>query len=248
MPTLKDWKGVAAGDLKARNRIWVEYQNLVTYAARNLYPTLPNYIDIGDLEGAGQIGLKDAIEKFDLARRIKFETYASSRIRGAMLDSLRKTDWAPRSVRSRNRKVEVATSELTQTLKRTPTVSEIASYVGVSEQEVHRSHASIDGEKIGNIDSPIDSESDDGHGLESILSKDIGDLSDKIASGMDIESMASVIRQLNQREQLTLTLHYLMDYTLSEIGSEFGVTESRVCQIHTEALRSIRKGMINGRK
>jgi len=247
MPTLKDWKDVAAGDIAARNRIWVEYQKLVTYAARNLYPTLPRHIEMDDLESAGQIGLKDAIEKFDPDKGFRFETYASPRIKGAMIDSLRKSDWVPRLVRSRNKKVELATNDLSQQLGRSPTVEEVASYTDLTDIEVHKAYASINEVRVKNIDSPLDNDSDGEYRLESILSNDIGDLSDQVASKLGIESMSSVIGGLKQREQLTLVLHYLMGYTLAEIGNEFGVTESRVCQIHTKALRSVREKMMDGK-
>lgn len=241
MPTSREWEKIANGDIKARNRIWVKYQGLITHMARGLSVSLPKYVETEDLESSGQLGLKDAIEKFDPERGFKFETYASFRIRGAMIDGLRRTDWSPRSVRSRDRKVDMATSELLQSLGRTPTPDEVAEFAGVSVKDVYRAETDS---RLGSLDVEILEDGSDS--LESILTNDSGDLSDQVLTTFRAEELADAIAGLQPRERVTLVLHYLHNRTLAEIGSEFGVTESRCCQILSKSLRDIRATMLGG--
>ncbi len=243
MSSQSTWELIRNGDIDARNEVWVEYQKLVEYAVRRVASTLPKHVSPEDLTSAGQFGLFDAIEKFDPERGYKFETYALTRIRGSILDDLRSQDWVPRSVRARDRSIEAAINELTQFYNRTPTNEEIAGYLEVSVTQVQKARANQAANLIQNIDQPIS----DGEGTLTIgdsISADVGDPSELVTI-LDVDGVVKAINKLPEREKLTIVLHYSMDMTLAEIGRKFGVTESRVCQIHTKALRSIRSQIVN---
>lgn len=227
--------------MKARNEIWSRHQPAVEYVARKVASGLPRHISIDDLKSAGQFGLLDAINKFDPDRGYKFETYALTRIRGAILDDLRSQDWVPRSVRQRDRGVDNAVQELTQYYRRPPTDEELAGYLEVDIREVQKSRASVASNTIYNIDQPIDENSSSTVGDS--LSLDTGDLSDLMTT-FDVDKMLEALCRLPERERLTMTMHYSMGMTLAEIGRQFTVTESRVCQIHTKALKLLRSHML----
>jgi RNA polymerase sigma factor FliA len=240
MSSQTDWELIQAGDIEARNRVWEEYQPAVEYVARKLSSGLPKHVSFNDLKSAGQLGLLDAITKFDPARGYKFETYALTRIRGSILDDLRSQDWVPRSVRQKDRGIEMAIQDLTQSLGRPPNDAEIADFLDVSVDEIQKSKSSSSNSFIFNIDQPF--EDDESLTLGDSLSGNLGDLSDLITT-MDSEKVLSAIEGLPEREKITIAMHYSMGMTLAEIGRQFSVTESRVCQIHTKALKTIRESM-----
>jgi RNA polymerase sigma factor for flagellar operon FliA len=241
MSSQTDWALIRAGDSAARNRVWEEYQPAVEYVARKLSSGLPRHVSVHDLKSAGQFGLLDAISKFDPARGYKFETYALTRIRGSILDDLRSQDWVPRSVRQKDRSIDSATQELTQYYNRTPTDAEIAGFLEVTVEEVSKARSNSSNNFIFNIDQPFDD--DENLTLGDSLSENNGDLSDLITT-MDSDVVLDAIKALPEREKITIAMHYSMGMTLAEIGRQFNVTESRVCQIHTKALKSIRETMV----
>lgn len=243
MSSQNTWELIQNGDTKARNDVWEEYQDLVDYVARRLANTLPRHITLEDLTSYGQFGLLDAIEKFDPDKGFKFSTYALTRIRGSILDELRSQDWVPRSVRQRDRKVESAYQDLVQDLGREPSDEEVAAYLDIPVANVVKTKANNVAGQVYNIDQPVV----DDRGAITVaetLASTAGDPSEAL-SGFDSDGAARAIGLLPEREQLTLAMHYGMGMTLAEIGRQFGVTESRVCQIHTKALKSIRQDMIN---
>jgi RNA polymerase sigma factor for flagellar operon FliA len=242
MISQETWVSIQNGDIEARNKVWEEYQPAVEYIARKLAATLPKHLSIDDLLSAGQFGLLDAIKKFDPDRGFKFETYALTRIRGSMLDDLRSQDWVPRSVRQRDRNIDTALNELTHYFGRIPTDEEIAGYLEMDVSEVSKARAIQASNLVYNIDQPIDAEGS--ITVADSISSDIGDPS-SIITLLDIDGVIDAIETLPEREKLTVVLHYSMDMTLAEIGRKFGVTESRVCQIHTKALQSIRQNIID---
>lgn len=242
MISQETWVSIQNGDIEARNKVWEEYQPAVEYIARKLAATLPKHLSIDDLLSAGQFGLLDAINKFDPDRGFKFETYALTRIRGSMLDDLRSQDWVPRSVRQRDRNIDTALNELTHYFGRIPTDEEIAGYLEMDVSEVSKARAIQASNLVYNIDQPIDIEGS--LTVADSISSDIGDPS-SIITLLDIDGVIDAIETLPEREKLTVVLHYSMDMTLAEIGRKFGVTESRVCQIHTKALQSIREHIID---
>jgi RNA polymerase sigma factor for flagellar operon FliA len=224
------------GDKHSRDTLIIEYLPLVKHVANKIAIGLPNSVDPSDLISYGTFGLIDAIKKFDITRGIKFETYAVTRIRGAILDELRAIDWIPRSVRSRTRSIERATAKLESDLHRTPTREEIAAELEWSLDQlaaVEKSHSSL---SISSLDMRVDDTSD-----AITIGETISLPEDE--SGTILEEISTVLKtqiaSLNERERIVLTLYYHEGLTLADIGGILGVTESRVCQIHTKAISEL---------
>jgi RNA polymerase sigma factor FliA len=234
------------GDGRVRERLVVAYSPLVRYVAGRTAAGLPSHIEEADLISYGMVGLITAIERFDLSRDIKFETYAIMRIKGAIIDELRSLDWVPRSVRSRAREVERANAKLEHALQRAPTDTEIAAELDISVEELNESLVAISHASMVALDelwSVSDSSGDQVSLMETIEDSrapdpakalDMGDLKDRIA-----ESIA----RLPEREKLLIALYYYENLTLREIGDVLGVTESRVSQLHTKAVLRLRSRM-----
>jgi len=236
----------STGDDRARERLVVAYSPLVKYVAGRMSSGLPAHVEEADLISYGLVGLISAIERFDLSREIKFETYAIMRIKGAIIDELRSMDWVPRSVRARARELERANAKLENSLQRTPTDAEIAAELGITVDELNESLIAISHSSMVALDelwSVSDSSGDQVSLMDTIedpgapdpsRSLDVGDLKDRIA-----ESIA----RLPEREKLVIALYYYEALTLREIGEVLGVTESRVSQMHTKAVLRLRSRM-----
>src|ERR1700678_2871353 len=231
------------GDERLRERLVVAYSPLVKYVAGRTAAGLPPHVEEADLISYGLVGLISAIERFEPAREIKFETYAIMRIKGAIIDELRAMDWVPRSVRARAREVERANAKLEHTLQRAPTDAELAAELGISVDELNESLLAISHSSIVALDelwSVSDSSGDQVSLMDTIedpgapdpaRALDVGDLKDRIA-----ESIA----KLPEREKLVIALYYYENLTLREIGEVLGVTESRISQLHTKAVLRLR--------
>lgn len=229
------------GDLDAREKIIEYYIDLVQYIAGRIAIHLPQNVDSQDLLSYGAFGLIDAIDKYDIEREVKFETYASTRIRGAIIDGLRSTDWIPRSVRSRARQIEREITQLENTHGRTPTEAEVAAALDVSLNKYREMVKDISSSSLLSLDEAVIA---DGN-IESI--KLIDTIVDRVASiDQDLlaneskEELAVAIDTLSERERMVISLYYHEGLTLKEIGSILEVSESRICQIHSKALSSLR--------
>ena len=234
------------GDHRARERLVLAYSPLVKYVAGRTAAGLPPHVEEADLISYGLSGLIAAIERFDPAREIKFETYAIMRIKGAIIDELRAMDWVPRSVRARAREVERANAKLEHTLQRAPTDKEIAAEMKVSVNELNDSLLAISHSSMVALDelwSTSDSSGDQVSLMDTLedttapdpaKALDVGDLKDRIADS---------IATLPEREKLVIALYYYENLTLREIGEVLGVTESRVSQLHTKAVLRLRSRM-----
>jgi RNA polymerase sigma factor FliA len=234
------------GDKRSRERLVVAYSPLVKYVAGRTAAGLPPHVEEADLISYGLVGLISAIERFDLSRDIKFETYAIMRIKGAIIDELRSLDWVPRSVRARAREVERANAKLEHLLQRAPTDQEIADEMGITLDELNDSLLAISHSSIVALDelwSVSDSSGDQVSLMDTIedpnapdpsRALDVGDLKDRIADS---------IAKLPEREKLVIALYYYENLTLREIGEVLGVTESRVSQMHTKAVLRLRSRM-----
>jgi RNA polymerase sigma factor FliA len=235
-----DFKGTASP--KAREGLILYYAPLVKYVASRVATGLPSTVEQGDLVSYGMFGLMDAIDKFDLARNIKFETYAIPRVRGAIIDELRALDWVPRSVRSKAREVERAYAQVEAREHRAPTDQEVADELGTTPSDLHDMVTQISFVSVMALDE-LSGARDGGEGLS--LLDTLADMSavDPISGleGGEMRAMLSIaINGLNEREKLVVILYYFEGLTLSEIGEVLGVTESRVCQIHTKAVGLLR--------
>ncbi|MCU1450203.1 MAG: polymerase, sigma 28 subunit, SigD/FliA/WhiG [Acidimicrobiales bacterium] len=239
-----DYKSTGARD--ARDRLIVHYSPLVKYVAGRVSVGLPQNIEQADLVSYGIFGLIDAIDKFDTSRNIKFETYAIARIKGAIIDELRSIDWVPRSVRAKARSVEKAYAKLEAALLRTPTDAEVAAEMGISEGELHQVFNQISFVGLVALDEMLTGAGGE-RGESTTLGDTIADKAEGPVAAFEVEEMkqilASAINRLGDREKVVLTLYYYEGLTLAEIGQVLGVTESRVCQIHTKAVLQLRSRM-----
>ena len=234
-------------DKAVRDRLILTYAPLVKYVAGRLGSGLPAHVDESDLTSYGLLGLIGAIERFDPTREIKFETYAISRIRGAIIDELRALDWVPRSVRSRARDIERAIAELEARLGRAPDDDEIAAKVGITVEELEGSLTDISRSSIAALDE-LWTVSGEGGDQVSLLDtiEDTGgsDPQDALSQTEMREALGDAISRLPEREKLVVTLYYYEELTLREIGEVIGVTESRVSQLHTKAILRLKSRLI----
>ena len=222
-----------------RDRLILTYAPLVKYVAGRLGSGLPAHVDEGDLVSYGLLGLINAIERFEPARDIKFETYAISRIRGSIIDELRAMDWVPRSVRARARDIERAIGELEARSGRAPTDDEIAGKLSITQDELDESLMEIARSSIGALDElwATSSSGDDRLALIDTIEDEHGpDPQASLAETEMKEALGEAIARLPEREKLVVTLYYYEELTLREIGEVLGVTESRVSQLHTKAI------------
>ena len=235
------------GSPESRDALILNYSPLVKYVAGRVAVGLPANIEQADLISYGIFGLIDAIDKYDQSRGIKFETYAISRIRGAIIDELRAIDWVPRSVRFKAREVEKAYQALENKLKRPPSDAEIAGEMGITVDELNHIYTQLSTVSMVALDELMSV--DGGQGDKLALVDTIEDT--RTASPMEAfesEEMKSIlaeaINRLPEREKIVVTLYYFEGLTLAQIGEVLGVTESRICQMHTKAVLGL-KGKIS---
>jgi len=222
-----------------RDRLIITYAPLVKFVAGRLGSGLPAHVDENDLVSYGLLGLIGAIERYDPDRDVKFETYAIARIKGSIIDELRAMDWVPRSVRARARDIERAIAKLEGKLHRAPTDEEIASEVGLSEEELNDSLTDISRSSIAALDElwTISSSGGDQVALiDTIEDTSEPDPQGALAMSERREALGDAIARLPEREKIVITLYYYEELTLREIGEVLGVTESRVSQLHTKAI------------
>lgn len=231
------------GDPATRERLILHYSPLVKYVAGRVGVGLPPNIEQADLISYGIFGLIDAIQKFDIERAIKFETYAISRIRGAIIDELRATDWIPRSVRYKAREVERAYASLEAELHRTPTEPEVAQRLGISLEDLRAIFSQVSYVNVIALDELLSVGSEKGDKLSLVDTLEDTKAEDPVAAFEAEETkflLARAINQLAEREKIVVTLYYYEGLTLAEIGRVLGVTESRICQMHTKAVLQLR--------
>jgi len=231
------------GDERARERLVVAYSPLVKYVAGRMASGLPSHVEEGDLISYGLIGLIGSIERYDLEREIKFETYAVSRIKGAIIDELRSLDWVPRSVRAKARDVEKLHSELENKLGRAPSEEEMAGKLGVSVDDFRNTLLEIANSSVLALDdlwTVADADGGQVSLLDTIRDPHAVDPEAAIDTVELKDRLAEAIESLPDRERLVIALYYYETLTLREIGEVLGVTESRVSQLHTKAVLGMR--------
>lgn len=232
----KDGRGTKAADQLVQH-----YKYLVSFHVDRIRANLPKSVDKDDLISLGLMGLFDAINKFDMERDIKFETYASFRIRGSIIDGLRREDWLPRSHRERTKEIEAVSERLEQELQRNPTSEEIAKELNISAEEVE---TLLRDSLFANVLSIEENTSPDDNYQEgmiySIENKEAVLPEQEIINNELKEELAESIKQLNENEQLVVSLFYLEELTMTEIGEVLNLTTSRISQIHKSALFKLR--------
>ncbi len=236
----------ATASAEARERLILHYAPLVKYVASRVATGLPASVEQADLVSYGMFGLIDGLEKFEPARGNKFETYAIPRIKGAIIDELRAMDWVPRSVRFKAREIEKAVADLESMLKRAPAEKEVAERLGVSISELHDVVTQISFVSVLALDELLSVGSDRGEQVS--LLDTLADKGTDPTLGVEGQEtralLAGAINSLSEREKIVVTLYYFEGLTLAEIGEILGVTESRVCQIHTKAVNQLRLQLV----
>ena len=240
MPTLK--KPHKKVDRRTKEKLILEYAPLIKFIAQKIAVRLPSNIEFDDLVSSGVIGLMDAIDKYDPSRDNKFKTYAEFRIRGAILDELRAQDWVPRSVREKAKQLERAHVRLEQRLGRVPTEEEITKELQMTRDEYFDLLNQVKSVSILSLDEAGSFNSSDRKSILSLLE------SCKIPSPLAQLNLKTVkdivtraIESLPEKQRLVLSLYYYEDLNLKEIGDVLDVTESRVSQLHTQALLWLRR-------
>src|SRR2546426_2230355 len=212
---------------------------LIKHIAHRVAIRLPANVEIRDLINAGVLGLLDAIEKFEPERNVKFKTYAEVRIRGAILDSLRNLDWAPRSLRKKSKDLEKIYAGLTQKLGRPATDEEVSEAMGENIEDFHALVEQLHGLTIGSFENVGDTEDSDNY-INYYPDDGTNDPYVRFQSSELTGLLAEAIEELPEKERLVLSLYYYEEFTMKEIGTLLGVNESRVSQLHTKATLRLR--------
>jgi RNA polymerase sigma factor FliA len=216
-----------------------QYTPLVRKLAHQMVAKLPANVELDDMIQAGMMGLMDAVTRFDATQGVAFEAYAANRIRGAMLDELRANDWLPRSARKSQRDIENAVHRLEGRLKRPPTEAEIAGELSLPITEYHELLGDARGAQIVYFDDMSGGGDDDDY-LERHVADEGADPQSILGDLRFRTALVGAIEQLPEREKLLMSLYYEQDMNLKEIGAVLGVTESRVCQLHSQAVARLR--------
>lgn len=234
------WKNYYA-DPSAIAPLMEHYSSLVKTVANMLSKQLPKHIELDDLISEGYFGLADAISKFDPDYGYKFETYASFRIKGSILDQLRGSDWAPRSLRSKAKDIESASVKLSAELNREPTPEELANLLGWKVEDIHDVSGRTFRASFTNLDDVVNVDGD-GFSLADLLPDKEAEPASDLTHLRN--RLVTVIESLTQQHSTVLALYYLEGLSLKDIGNIMGVTESRACQIHTDALEDLWLGCL----
>jgi len=228
-------------------RVIIEHLPIVRFLARRIHERLPHQVDIEDLVSSGVLGLIDALQKFDPAKKVQFRSYAQFRIRGAILDSLRTLDWSPRDLRRKGRSVEEAIRTLTVRCGRPPSEAEVAAELRMGLGDYQTLLGELKGLEIGTLHAERSEDS----GEEELAYVPSSPEEDPLFCCLKSElqaRLANAIDQLPERERLVMTLYYFEEMTMKEIGLTLGVVESRVSQIHASAVLHLRVALADLRK
>lgn len=233
---MNTYSSIAASSSLSDDNLIVQHVDLVKRIARHLIARLPSSVDIDDLMQSGMIGLLEAARNFDPSRGSRFETYAGIRIRGSMLDDIRKHDWTPRSVHHKYRRVSEAINSIESESGRPAKPEEIAAKLGISMDEYHKVLADSASSRLFSLEETLD-----GTSLYRAPPKSESATPEQELDKSQFRSqLANEIEQLPERERLVLSLYYERELNLKEIGQVLDVTESRVCQIHGQAMLRLR--------
>ena len=241
----------ATGSVWAREQLILRFAPLVSAVAGRVGMRLPSTVEQADLVSYGMFGLIDAIEKYETDRAVKFESYASARIRGAIIDELRAMDWVPRSVRTKARSVDRAYAELEGTLHRTPTEHEVAEHLGIAVDELRAVFSQLSTVNVAALDELLGGGEDRAGGIslvDTLGDERIPDPAGTVEAAETKHLLARAIEQLGERERIVVVLYYYEGMTLAEIGRVLGVTESRISQMHTAAMTRLRTRLLDAER
>ncbi len=238
LKNLKDYRSTV--DPKVKDEIIIEYAPLIKYIAQRIASRLPSNVELDDLISCGVIGLMDAIEKFDPSRDNKFKTYAEFRIRGSILDELRAQDWVPRSVREKAKLVERAYAKIEAAEGRPATDEEMCAELGVNQDEFYDLLNKAKSVSVLNIDDSASFNKGDKKLIAGLEDDRNSNPFYAVANKGSRDKIKEGIGQLPEKQRLVLSLYYYEDLNLKEIGQVLNVTESRVSQLHTQAIMKLK--------
>jgi RNA polymerase sigma factor for flagellar operon FliA len=221
------------------NSMLKQYSPLVRRLAHQMIAKLPANVELDDLIQVGMIGLSDALSRFDAAQGVQFETFATQRIRGAMLDELRGSDWMSRGGRRQQREIETAVHKLEQKLGRAPQESEIAEAMGMSLAQYQEVLGKVRGTQLVYLEDMSGDEGGDDYLDRHVSNEDANPLS-MLQDHRMREALVEAIKNLPEREQYVMSMYYEHDMNLKEIAAVLKVTESRVCQLHSQSIARLR--------
>lgn len=235
----KPYAAATAADTSERERLIIEHLPQVRLIARRIHERLPESVSLEDLISTGTVGLISAIDRFDPTHNVKLKTYAEYKIRGAILDSLRGLDWAPRQQRKRAKQIEAAISAAEQRLHRAPTEDEVAKQLGVSMEEYHDWLVDVRGVNLGSFDNGAPEE--DGRDLLKFISDKEENWPSHVVERSELERLlASAIERMPEIERTVLSLYYHEELTLREIARIVDLHESRISQLKSQAILRLR--------
>lgn len=232
-------------DNEAANQLIQRYDYLVNYHVQRISAHLPKSVSKDDVRSFGMLGLFDALKKFDLDRDLKFDTYASFRIKGTIIDGLRKEDWLPRSVRDKSKKIDHIAEQLEQQLHRPASSFEIAQHLGMKKEEIEETiKDSLFANVLSMEEKPKDGREDHKEGIGySLPDHQTPTPYDAAIKKENYEELASQIQKLNEKEQMVISLFYNEELTLTEIGQILDLTTSRISQIHAKAIFKLKTSL-----
>jgi RNA polymerase sigma factor for flagellar operon FliA len=236
------WKQyIETKDPAIKEKLIIEYAYLIKYVAGRLSLYFGSNVEFDDLVGYGAFGLIDAIEKFDITKGVKFETYASFRIRGSIIDSIRELDWVPRSLRQKNKELERVYCEIESEVGHSATDQEVAEKMGISMEEFYKLLNDVNVSSMMSLEEFMEQNYE--RGLE-LISDNTEDKPEAALESSEIkELLADSISRLPEKEKAVITFYYFEELTLKEISAIMNVTESRISQLHTKALLRMRGKM-----
>lgn len=230
---------VAATSPEERERMILEHLPQVRLIARRIHERLPESVSLEDLVSTGIVGLISAIDRFDPGHNVKLKTYAEYKIRGAILDSLRGLDWAPRQQRKRVKQIEAAITDVEQRLKRAPSEDEIAEELGLSLEEYHEWLVEVRGVNLGSLET--NSSQEEGRDLLKYISDDQTMWPSRLLERSELERLiADGIEKMPEMERTVLSLYYYEELTLREISRVVDLHESRISQLKSQAILRLR--------
>ncbi|HMV32140.1 MAG: FliA/WhiG family RNA polymerase sigma factor [Gemmatimonadales bacterium] len=234
----------STGDPEARTQLLDRYLGLVHHVARQVAARVSDVVEVDDLVSAGTLGLVQALESFDLSRGLAFSTYAMRRIRGAILDELRSRDWVPRSVRAKGRQMAAVVASLESRLGRSPEPTEVATALSLDMETYWRWREEVDGAVLVSLDGSVTLDHAEAASLEETLPDPSVRLpGEALGEQETVATLKQAIAMLPPKERTVLALYYYEELNLRQIAEVLHVTESRVSQIRTQALKRLRQRM-----
>ncbi len=224
-----------------RDKLIIQYIYLVKYVSGRLRISLPATISTEDISSYGVEGLIDAVEKFIPSRGVRFETYALLRIRGAIIDRIRSLDWVPRGTQKRYKQIQAVITDYQNRLSRNPTPDEIAKELELPREKVEASLLEMENNTMVSIYERKDSSMEGIELIDTIQDKKIDDPLQQLENRDVKNELSRALSKLPERERMILALYYHENMTLKEIGNTLGISESRVCQLHAQAIMKLRK-------